>query len=67
MNTTVDKNIKYSVVKRKNGYYQPQKEYGHKMLYPAFDSLRDAHIFMRYTRKDYITGIVGNVQIIEQV
>jgi len=63
----VPKGIKYSVIELVNGLYQPQREYGNKMLYPAFDSLRDAHIFMRYTVKNYQTGVVGNVQIIKQV
>jgi hypothetical protein len=61
-----DNHIKYTVIERKDGMFQAQKEYGNKMLYPAFDTLRDLNIFMDAIESDYITGIVGNVQIVKQ-
>lgn len=63
---TLDKNIKYSVIKLNNGMFRPQREYGERTMYPAFDSLRDANIFMEYMTDDYKPGIVGNVRIINE-
>ena len=66
MKTSVASHIKYSIVERKDGMYQPQREYGDMMLFPAFDSLRDAITFMEYQADDFVSGIVGNVQIIKE-
>ena len=56
---------KYTIVKRLDGLFQPQQNTGKKWLFPAFDSLRDAHIYMEAVRRDYKAGIVGNVSIEE--
>lgn len=65
-NFTKDPNIKYSIVHLQNGLFRPQREYGNRMMFPAFDTVRDAIMFMRYTESDFIPGIVGNVRIIEE-
>ena len=61
---TVAESIKYSIVKRKDGMYQPQREYGDMALYPAFNTLRDAKIFMEHIADDFESGITGNVQVV---
>lgn len=66
MKTVVQSHIKYSIIELKNGMFQPQREYGDMMLFPAFDSLRDALIYLRAVASDCETGIVGNTQIIRQ-
>lgn len=65
-NFTKDPNIRYSIVKLHNGMYRPQKEYGDRAMYPAFNTLRDAIIFMEHLDGDFVAGIVGNVQIVEE-
>ena len=64
MIVNVPKGIKYSIIESEQGY-QPQKEYGDKELYPMFDTLRDAIIFMQYMEPEFKIGIVGNTQIIK--
>lgn len=62
---------KYTIVERLKSnqhpeggsVFQPQQNTGKRWLFPAFDTLRDAHIYMGAIRKDYKTGIVGNVSI----
>lgn len=65
-NFTKDPNIKYSIVELSNGMYRPQREHGDKMMFPAFNTLRDAIIFMEYSESDFKPGIVGNVQVIKE-
>lgn len=66
MNVTVPKGIKFTIIKRLNGMYEPQKEYGNRTLYPSFNTLRDAMIFMDYMEPKFKRGICGNVQVIEE-
>lgn len=63
-------NTKYTIVEKLkpghptgDSFFQPQQNTGKRWLFPAFDTLRDAHIYMRLARKDYTSGIVGNVSI----
>lgn len=54
---------KYSVRAKDNGMFEPRQNKGKKISFPNFNTLRDADIFMRYMRKDWQMGIVGNVTI----
>jgi hypothetical protein len=54
---------KYQVIERTDGMYQTYQNIGKKCMFPAFNTLRDNHIYMAVVRKDYKTGIVGNVSI----
>ena len=58
--------MKYSIIELKNGLFRPQREYGDRMLYPAFETLHDAILFMKYTVDDFEPGIVGKMQIIRR-
>jgi hypothetical protein len=54
---------KYKIIERPDGLFQPLQNKGGKWLFPVFESLHDAHIYMEAVRSDYKTGIVGNVSI----
>jgi hypothetical protein len=42
----------YTIVEVPYSRWRPQREYGDKELFPAFDTLSDAIIFLEYTCED---------------
>lgn len=63
---TIRDEAKFTFVELKNGMFRPQKEFAEKTMYPAFNTFRDARIFLEYMEPEFRPGICGNFRVVKE-